>query len=588
MKRILAISLGLFLTSTLQAMEQKNPVNNKRPAPAIAQPAPKRQYTAAEQLLADGIEQANVEKVRQAIAARADVNMRDKNGLSPLTLTIFKKNSLKKSNLPFSLDANYDEIAELLLINKADPNLIVPVASEFRVDEPDSLLSVAAREYDNARLVRLLLNHDARPILPPHLQHCPILYMVIETDTKEKPCTQNLKALLEYGTDPNIYPNNTRSPLYCAVTKGNADAVELLLDYGADVNKGLELIKNAQGIPTTALTIPNTPIGAAIANGRHDILKLLLDYGADTEQKASLRQEQLIFERTPLVIAGHNHDKTATGRLLDSGAQPSTYQLKYAMTEFGKETGKTDKKSDYRLIVELLLLYGAPISDDIKIWIEKLSSQIPYAAAFVTCPTLQSYLEEYKKKHENQKNMLKGCLAWAASKNNLENIEYLLAQEVDPRKALYIVRSNIIRTKASNESLHLFEILASKLPENEETSAFIGQLLADTLKLNNIESCKTFLKYNPDIMPSLHYLDNVLMRPLQPAQRDALTKIRDLLTSRAPLHEQIIRKQGPLSEILMTNIRKIHAPELRERIIAQLRRETLIERRIEKEKNSKQ
>lgn len=104
---------------------------------------------------------------------------------------------------------------------------------------------------------------------------------------------RGMKAMLESCHDPNCSQGLT--PLAVAACCGHLDAVELLLEAGADKNKGEE------GTGLTALAL-------ACKNGRLEVARFLLESGADKDQST-----QTGF--TPL-FAASCHGHTEVVRLL--------------------------------------------------------------------------------------------------------------------------------------------------------------------------------------------------------------------------------------------------------------------------------
>ncbi|XXH01323.1 hypothetical protein Hte_007681 [Hypoxylon texense] len=80
----------------------------------------------------------------------------------------------------------------------------------------------------------------------------------------DEPVTQ---CLLEEGYDPNIFEEQLKTPLFCAVSLGIRSIVDLLLDHGACV----ELADN-DGI---------NALHAALCRDTPDLLELLLQHGGD-------------------------------------------------------------------------------------------------------------------------------------------------------------------------------------------------------------------------------------------------------------------------------------------------------------------
>jgi uncharacterized protein len=79
-----------------------------------------------------------------------------------------------------------------------------------------------------------------------------------------------IQAILKQGVDPNRAPRQNY-PLIVAASSGNAEAVKLLLDYGAKPNSN-DLYKG-------------TALMYASQRGRLDVVKLLLENGADPRMR---------------------------------------------------------------------------------------------------------------------------------------------------------------------------------------------------------------------------------------------------------------------------------------------------------------
>ena len=114
-----------------------------------------------------------------------------------------------------------------------------------------------------------------------------------------------LATLLEAGADPNVQSTPGRPVLFLATLRGKAEAVELLIDHGADVHaetvdgsilvkavvEGQQeivelLLEAGADIGSTGLgwTPEDTALQAAVNNGYLDIAELLLEHGADVNQ----------------------------------------------------------------------------------------------------------------------------------------------------------------------------------------------------------------------------------------------------------------------------------------------------------------
>lgn len=77
-----------------------------------------------------------------------------------------------------------------------------------------------------------------------------------------------LEALLNHGADPNLTPiDSTRTPVFTAVLHDRSKNIELLLEYGADINH-----QDRSG---------QTPVAYAVGGKAFGMAVVLLDHGAD-------------------------------------------------------------------------------------------------------------------------------------------------------------------------------------------------------------------------------------------------------------------------------------------------------------------
>jgi uncharacterized protein len=133
--------------------------------------------------------------------------------------------------------------------------------------------------------------------------------------------------------------NNIGTPLGYAVSKGHAQAVEVLLAGGADSNRPIPEM-GARGKTTT-------PLCAAATRGRRDILQALLRHGADHNQRDSLGN-------TPLRLAILHGHLEIVQELIFSGADVNAVLVDSEDTPL--YTAFRTKKD---AILKELLKYGA-------------------------------------------------------------------------------------------------------------------------------------------------------------------------------------------------------------------------------------
>jgi len=123
-----------------------------------------------------------------------------------------------------------------------------------------------------------------------------------------------IDALLRAGADPKSVKANGTTALMMAASSGNADAVKVLLDHGADINAK----ETAHG---------QTALMFAAALNRTPVVKLLASRGADVNVETSVRKlERVRFDQDGNIV----EDKPAGGR---GGAGAASEMTKAATPE---------------------------------------------------------------------------------------------------------------------------------------------------------------------------------------------------------------------------------------------------------------
>ena len=125
-----------------------------------------------------------------------------------------------------------------------------------------------------------------------------------------KHCGHILQEILRHGSDVNARDSWGCTPLMIAINSKSTECVELLLEYGADLELRDYYYK------ATSLQI-------AMHNQMYDVISLLLDFGADTNATGTL-----MFP-TPLIQAAETRVIPLIRLLLEYGARPSLL-TKYA------------------------------------------------------------------------------------------------------------------------------------------------------------------------------------------------------------------------------------------------------------------
>ena len=217
--------------------------------------------------------------------------------------TIDTQNGYDFNALNIAVSDGYYEIAEVLLKNGANPNMLY---------KNNWTLLLTATNKNNLELVKLLLKYGAKKTIdtkndydfnPLNLAIADEHYDIAET-------------LLKNGANPNILYKNNWTLLLSATNKNNIELVKLLLKYGAGktINENNNKLINALKIALSkehheiAKTLlenganPNikdnngwTPLMSAIKNGDVKIVELLLHYNANIYCRNNLGKSSLDF-----------------------------------------------------------------------------------------------------------------------------------------------------------------------------------------------------------------------------------------------------------------------------------------------------
>jgi ankyrin repeat protein len=155
-----------------------------------------------------------------------------------------------------------------------------------------------------------------------------------------------VKKLLEGGADANKEGDDQRrswkkkdTPLNYAIRSGNIEVVKLLLDYGADLEKGSPLYTSAYGnyLDITRLLLERgacvdginahtdksdayKALWGAAAEGHADIVKLLLEFKANVEGGIRQRREGILHTPLAATLQFCQNPDPVSKLLVDAGA----------------------------------------------------------------------------------------------------------------------------------------------------------------------------------------------------------------------------------------------------------------------------
>ena len=311
----------------------------------------------------------------------ADVNMRNKNGQTPLHGTLV--------GMTDGFDDYYFDAVRFLLEHGADIHALdndhgTPLhavaqsgstkaarlllrhgADVHSLNNMHSTPLHFALKSGNAELTRLLLEHGA-DVHALNDNHSTPLHF-IGYDDRDAAAT---RVLLEYGAVIDARDNNDSTPLHVASQCGNTEVARVLIEHGADVHA---LDGNH-----------STPLHFASESGNSELTRLLLEHGADVHilnnshstplhyisQYTGAGAARVLLERGAAVDSRDNEDSTPLHVALQCG----NADVVGLLLEHGADTyvrNKADQTPQHLLLAScrnMLLGYGL---DTIQIFLER-------------------------------------------------------------------------------------------------------------------------------------------------------------------------------------------------------------------------
>lgn len=214
----------------------------------------------------------------------------------------------------------------------------------------EQLLQIAVIE-DYNEGVKLLLNHGANPNqlvtdLRGHSQ--PLLTYAVHYG----PGPQVIESLLKAGANPNAKDNIGFPALHVAVTRGNTQKIQLLLEYGAD-------IESRNTLDHTALT---TALLAPTVGNKTKIVETLLNFGANpNEQSPLISALSTSIESTTVHPAVRTNSINEKNKrillLLQAGADPNLKFKNESPLEYAERklaNASEEAKEHWQQIIEWL------------------------------------------------------------------------------------------------------------------------------------------------------------------------------------------------------------------------------------------
>jgi ankyrin repeat protein len=254
---------------------------------------------------------------------------------------------------------------------------------------------------------------------------------------------EQVRALIEKGTDVNASGDGVQTPLHEAVYRGKKNMVEFLIDKGADVNAKARL--------------GDTPLHVAAEKGYGEIIELLLAKGADINALGYL-------ELTPLHKAASERHKDTVVLLISKGADINANKgagstpLHYAAMGSNKE------------IIEMMITKGADIHARDPRGLTPLHRAV-YCGQKEAVELLLAKGSDIDAQDEN----LLTPLHWAASGGCKEIAEFLVTKGADVN-AKNSNEETPLQLAAKNKKDEVVKFLSAKVtPASTEPSAGLAE-----------------------------------------------------------------------------------------------------------------
>lgn len=243
--------------------------------------------------------------VKKLVEYKANINIQDKNGLTPLIYAIEQDNKelanfliengadlnmaekeYDRTPIFFSIENKNTNITEILIskganVNAVDKNGVTP-------------LNIAIKEDGNIDIIKLLVKNKADLNILTEEGDSLIEYAINKNDT------DMIQTLVEGGVNLNVAGISSNTPLMTAVSKSLENIVRIFLTKN-DIN--LNAINRNW----------NTALHMAAKNGNSVIIKMLIDKGANVDA----RNKQ---GYTPLHTAVENNNLEAANEIINGKA----------------------------------------------------------------------------------------------------------------------------------------------------------------------------------------------------------------------------------------------------------------------------
>ena len=193
------------------------------------------------------------------------INVLLKSGADPNIMVGAALNATDRARTALQMACHWGNLSaiKILLNAGADPNIMV--GGDVNTTNRKGTVLITACQQRNMDVIKLLLNAGADPNLADSVGRAPIHHAIIGGKDV-------LQVIIEHGADVNATNRNDETALTVACRVGNINAINVLLNTGAD--------------PNNADSAGRTPIHHAITGGcSKEVIQVLIDHGADVNAR---------------------------------------------------------------------------------------------------------------------------------------------------------------------------------------------------------------------------------------------------------------------------------------------------------------
>ena len=412
------------------------------------------------------------------------------------------------------------ENAHKQLINKEELKSKLGGLISYIIDMKYGLAFLADRTHLDT-MCELLLKHGADPdALSKHKKEPLLIQAITRGAYRDSVELGNIvKALLSHGANPTCLFSKPSTALNFAALHGIENMAHMLLQQGVNPNFNCYKFPLEEAIPK-----------------HFALVKLLLERGANpTWQNINSMASRNSLRNLLL----HKNIKTLS--LLFKHGVKTNQQILYALTnyfEFLLDFLSEHNTSTY----ELMLIYGAYKNTNPSN-IQLLYSSLPLLSRHAINENFKA-LEEYLTQNQYTNPELDRALQLAVGFGQLENVKILLKAGASPRKSLVSLTGILMQQEPEKKELYtaLFHYLASLLDDCDSSKDLLAKLCSRTVKYANYNLLNLFIAHRAPLEPALALCDQVIAQQDKETERKKFYDIREYLTKRASLCQQIMRR----------------------------------------------